>query len=144
MAGRDKRARLFQRAADQRLTTAEFLLNHGYYLDAVYLAGYAVECSLKALILRRTPRGQVPGMLRRLTAVGVKGHDYEYLKEIVKEQVGGRGKADREVLTQLTTNLQYVGLWSTDLRYQVGMLAPREAQQFLAAAKAIRDWCARS
>ena len=36
-----KEIRLFQRAADQRLTTAEFLLEHGYYLDAVYLAGDA-------------------------------------------------------------------------------------------------------
>ena len=38
----------------QRLTTAEFLLENGYNLDAMYLAGYTVECTLKALILRKS------------------------------------------------------------------------------------------
>ena len=47
-------SRDFQRAEGQRLTTAEFLLENGYNLDATYLAGYAVECSLKALILHLT------------------------------------------------------------------------------------------
>jgi hypothetical protein len=42
-------SRDFQRAAAQRLTTAEFLLLHRYNLDAMYLAGYTVECSLKDL-----------------------------------------------------------------------------------------------
>lgn len=41
----------FQRAAGQRFTTAEFLLRHRYALDAMYLAGYTIECTLKALIL---------------------------------------------------------------------------------------------
>ena len=47
---------MFQRAADQRLTTAAFLLENGFHLDAVYLGGYGIECGLKALILKRTPR----------------------------------------------------------------------------------------
>ena len=50
----------FWRAATQRLETATFLLESGSrkHLDAVYLAGYVVECALKALILnslRRNP-----------------------------------------------------------------------------------------
>ena len=38
-------ARDFWRAAAQRFTTAEFLLRNGYTLDALYLAGYSVECA---------------------------------------------------------------------------------------------------
>ena len=39
MADREKTVRLFQRAADQRLTTETFLMQHDFNLDAVYLAG---------------------------------------------------------------------------------------------------------
>src|SRR5436190_20872938 len=37
------------------LTTAEALLRQKLTLDAQYLAGYTVECSLKALILHLSP-----------------------------------------------------------------------------------------
>jgi HEPN domain-containing protein len=142
MAERAKEIRRFQRAADQRLATAEFLLEHDFELDAVYLAGYAVECSLKALILRWTPQRELAAMLERLTEAGAKGHDFEYLKGIVKDCRGGREKPDREVLGALGGLLPVVMSWSTDLRYEAGTIPAREAARFLAAARAIRDACA--
>ncbi len=144
MANREKEIRRFQRAADQRLTTADFLLENGFYLDAVYLAGYTVECSLKALILRWTPRREWEDMLERLVEAGAKGHRFEYLKGILKEQRENRETRDREVFKLLSENLRDVAAWSTDLRYQSGSIKPKEAQTFLAAAHLIRDWCARS
>ena len=45
----------FLKVAIQRLTTAEILLREKLTLDAQYLGGYTVECSLKALILHWTP-----------------------------------------------------------------------------------------
>lgn len=143
MANRDKDIRLFQRVADQRLTAAGYLLEH-FPVDAVYLAGYAVECAMKALVLRWTPRREFDAMLDRLTQVGAKGHDFEYLKGILKEQRRGRTKTDREILAALASHLKAVASWSTDLRYQVGTLDPKEAEKFFEAAKAIRDACARS
>lgn len=47
--------RRFHRVAFQRLEEAEVLFEAGYYNGSVYLAGYAVECMLKALILNSTP-----------------------------------------------------------------------------------------
>ena len=41
-------SRDFQKVAAQRLTTAETLLREKLTLDAQYLGGYTVECSLKA------------------------------------------------------------------------------------------------
>lgn len=38
------------KAADQRFTSAEFLLATPMRLDSIYLAGYTVGCALKALI----------------------------------------------------------------------------------------------
>jgi len=144
MTVQEKQIRRFRRAADQRLTTAEFLLKHGFDHDAVYLAGYTVECALKALVLRWTPRGEFLTVWGRLTQVGAKGHDFEYLKDILKERRSGRNKTDRAVLATLAVQLKQVATWSTDLRYQVGSLKPKEARQFVGAVRTIRDACARS
>ena len=74
----------FQRAARQRLSTAEFLLGNRYNLDAMYLAGYAVECTLKALILDATPTGHRAETLRMISS-GKKMHDTEVLGGILKD-----------------------------------------------------------
>ncbi|MCR4411061.1 MAG: hypothetical protein NUV77_01400, partial [Thermoguttaceae bacterium] len=68
----------FLRVATQRLTTAETLLRHKLTLDAQYLGGYVVECSLKALILHATPDADKPDKLKRITS-GVKMHRPEVL-----------------------------------------------------------------
>ncbi len=144
MLNHARQIRLFERAATQRLSAAEFLMTRaGMEMDAVYLAGYGVECSLKALILRQTPRAQFKRMLRDLTEVGAKGHSFEYLKGILKEQHRGRGRSDEDVLGKLARELKNVASWSTDLRYQVGTLKPKTAHAFFEAATAIRRICAR-
>jgi HEPN domain-containing protein len=43
-------ARLFRRCALQRFRESEVLFEAGYTTGAVYLAGYGVECILKALV----------------------------------------------------------------------------------------------
>ena len=61
-------SRDFPRVAGQRLTTAETLLREKLTLDAQYVGGYTVECSLKALILHLTPDANKPEKLNRITA----------------------------------------------------------------------------
>ena len=72
----------------QRLTTAEFLLNNGYNLDAVYLAGYTIECSLKALILAVTPLPARSTKLKSITS-GSRMHNAEVLKYSVQSNFVG-------------------------------------------------------
>ena len=48
-------ARLYYRCAFQRYEEAEILFEAGYTTGAVYLAGYGVECVLKALVLTVVP-----------------------------------------------------------------------------------------
>ena len=43
----------FQKLADMRVREAKVLLDAGEYDGAYYLAGYGVECALKACILKR-------------------------------------------------------------------------------------------
>jgi len=46
----------FQRLSDERLAEAKLLLTAGKWSGAYYLAGYAVECALKAAILALVER----------------------------------------------------------------------------------------
>ena len=41
----------FRRVAKQRFLSAEYLERGGYNLDAIYLAGYSVECILERVSL---------------------------------------------------------------------------------------------
>jgi len=43
-----------------RITEARVLLNAGHYAGAYYLAGYSVECALKACISRKVKRYDFP------------------------------------------------------------------------------------
>src|SRR6266566_5254985 len=51
-------ARIFYRAAKQRFSDAQLLLKHNRTTSAVYLAGYGIECMLKALLLESVPESQ--------------------------------------------------------------------------------------
>lgn len=50
----------FKRLADIRLAEAQILLDNGKFDGAFYLAGYAVECGLKACIANQTRPGDFP------------------------------------------------------------------------------------
>jgi len=123
-------SRDFQRAAAQRLTTAEFLLKYGYTLDAMYLAGYAVECTLKALILQATPVKDRQKTLRKISA-GKKMHEPEILGSILKD-------LGRSIPLDLVKRFRRSG-WSTALRYETGRKDTGETRGFLRTAKRTID-----
>jgi HEPN domain-containing protein len=80
-------ARRFYRAAKQRFDDALLLLEMERTTAAVYLAGYSVECMLKALILSAVPQTHEEELLGMLH--GVRAHDYEWLLHLYAEK-GGR------------------------------------------------------
>ncbi len=121
----------FQRAALQRLTTAEFLLRNGYNLDAFYLGGYTVECTLKALILEKTPAAEQPDTLIKISS-GNKMHNAEILGGILRD-------LKCPIPLKLVTRLRRSG-WSTALRYESGRTDTGETRAFLKNARATYDW----
>jgi hypothetical protein len=59
----------FLKVALQRLSAAEEIMESlRLTLEAQYIGGYSVECSLKALILEKTPELERPAMLDRLNS----------------------------------------------------------------------------
>lgn len=75
---RSKEARRFYRCAKQRLVEAQVLQNASMPTGAVYLAGYSVECILKALLFSVVPAAQteaVPGSFLELALMATIGSE---------------------------------------------------------------------
>jgi len=126
-------ARLFYRCAFQRHEDSQVLFLRGdRTTGAVYLAGYGVECMLKALILAALAPAPRAEMLQSFR--GARTHDYEWLRTQYLENGGAR--FPREVNAAFTL----VNDWSTDLRYLPRTLKADEAEGFLSAAASILRW----
>jgi HEPN domain-containing protein len=133
---RSRDARRFYRAAARRFEEARFLLDKGDFTTAaVYLAGYAVECSLKALILVNEPTANNLTTLDSFK--GTKAHSFEWLKE---QLVARRVRVDAKTHQALTT----VGTWTTHLRYDPQTYSRKEAEVFLKTAEEILVWTKRT
>jgi hypothetical protein len=117
--------------AGQRLTTAETLLREKLTLDAQYFGGYTIECSLKALILHKTPDLDKSDMLTRITA-GAKMHRPEVL-------LGELRKFGVSLPLEIAKRMRQFD-WTTDLRYETGRRDTGRTIGFLKTAKAIYNW----
>ena len=133
----DCNPRTFWRAASQRLQTANLLLKSRVYLDAVYLAGYAVECALKALILDRTPAASRREVCKELTS-GARSHNFDVLTESLRAKGCPPPANIRGLLDSLSDE------WRTDLRYVGALIPHREAEQFLERVQSVYEWVQRS
>lgn len=128
---RDPSARRYYRVAYQRLEDALILLRMDRLQAAIYLAGYAVECILKALILSQTPatrRRQVLASFR-----GAIAHNITWLRERLDAALG-------RLPVEVARQLSFVSGWSTDLRYEPGAGNPEDAREFLQAAQHVLNW----
>ena len=124
-------SRDFQRAAAHRHIAAEALFGLTLGLDARYLGGYTVECSLKALILELTLSAAFAERLEKITT-GAKMHSPDTLIGILREQ---------GVILPLELGKRIRRFeWSTSLRYESGRRDLGETRGFLKTAKAVCDW----
>lgn len=131
----DSTPQSYIRAASLRKETADLLaspsLRRG--LDAVYLAGYAAECALKALILERTSKNRREATLDEISA-GAKAHDLQKLRNaLILRGVS----VPREVWEAIDRICEE---WSTDLRYVAKIPPEREVAQFLKRVDVVLDW----
>jgi HEPN domain-containing protein len=127
--------RLMMKAAEQRLTSGKVLFHGKAFLDAMYLAGYGIECSLKALLLARTPKSKRAKILTQAFQ-GKAGHSFENLKALL----GRQGVA---FPMDISKQLRKVTSWSTDLRYRVGRGSSEDSREFIAAVEKIITWARR-
>lgn len=129
---RPTEARLYYRAAKQRYDDAELLLEAKRTTGAVYLAGYTVECFLKALVLAQVAAGLRQRLLHEFR--GNRAHNLEWLGSLYREHV--------RVAIPLDVNrhISRVASWTTDLRYATGSLKKQDADEFMESVVAISLW----
>ena len=137
-----KHVRLFRRAAERRLDDARFLAKSGEVermTGAVYLAGYAVECGLKALLLSRTPAARQAGLMNDSGGPfrGKRGHDVRALRIRCEAAGTPLPAAERDRLLELHR-------WDTDMRYNPADTDADEAAVFLDAAGTFLQFVKRS
>ena len=125
-------ARDFLRVARQRLDVAAEIMHYlRRNLEAQYIGGYSVECSLKSLILEKTPSESLDQTLQKLTR-GAQGHRPEVL-------LGRLRDLGVSLNLQLTRRMRRFD-WTTDLRYEIGRRDTGETKALLKTAEAIYRW----
>jgi hypothetical protein len=129
---RSKDARLFYRCSFQRFEESQILLRAGYTTGAVYLAGYAIECILKSLILSAVSRKKADGVLQSFR--GQRAHDYQWLRSMCFPKGGAR------LPTEVKHSFTLVDGWSTEMRYSPLLLKIEDADSFLKATDVILRW----
>jgi HEPN domain-containing protein len=125
-------ARLFSRCAYQRFEDAEVLLRNGRSTGAVYLAGYGVECILKALILESSAPAESRAMLGSFR--GRAAHNLEWLRAQYRRAKGA------PFPLEVTRSFTLVLGWTTEMRYKPGSMSAEDAETFLSAAAEIIKW----
>jgi len=100
-----------QTLAEERLTDAQVLLSNGRFGAAFYLAGYVIECALKACIAKLTKAEDFP----------IKNSNTVYIHDL-KKLAGAAGV--EAAIAQLAkndkafeTNWAFMTVWSEETRY---------------------------
>ena len=103
-----------QALSELRLKEANALLSAGFPEGAYYLAGYAVECALKACIAKRTQEHDFPD---KKLADKTYTHDLERL--IDAAELSDSFKKDKTSNRRLEMEWEYVRRWSEQSRYEL-------------------------
>jgi HEPN domain-containing protein len=106
-----------QRLAELRIREAKCLLDNKFFEGAYYLAGYAIECALKACIAKKTKEHDFPDL--DLVRDSYK-HDLQSLLRTagLEPALKDEAKANPNLARYWDT----VSKWSVDVRYEAGGL----------------------
>lgn len=126
-------ARSYYQSAWQRFEDGQILLRNDRGTGAIYLAGYGVECILKALILNSiASENERRGQLAEFR--GARAHNFDWLRRLYHQHGGP------DLPPEVRRALVYVNTWETELRYQPGLSNPREAGDFMKETNVILNW----
>lgn len=127
-------ARVYYIPARRRLEDARILLDNNRRDGARYLAGFAVECLLKALILAQSTPRQRPTLVTRLK--GEFGHDLDALRKEIARRGLHPGDAELQAFRRLAT-------WDNNDRYDPQLQSQEVAEATCTAAELLFGWADR-
>lgn len=103
-----------QQLADERARDADALLAAGRWSAAYYLAGYAVECALKACIAKRTQQYDFPDR-----DIALKCYTHKIEELVLHAQLKGQRDAATTANAALANNWLTAGGWTEHARYKL-------------------------
>ncbi len=103
----------FQDLADLRIAEAECLFHNGLFEGAYYLAGYSVECGLKACIAKLTKQYDFPDRNTKDTH-----YVHDFVKLVKTAGLSAILEADCTAKPDLDANWVIVRKWREDSRYE--------------------------
>ena len=126
----------FQRLTELRVKEASVLAKSGNQQGAYYLAGFAVECALKACIAKKTRRHDFPPSPN--LARGVYSHDLGDLLKLA-------GLADqlydeKNTNDKLWKNWGIIKEWRVDCRYETSGLNGSDMIDALNSQDGVLNW----
>jgi HEPN domain-containing protein len=118
-----------QRLTNIRLREARALLWSGNYCGAYYLAGYAIECALKACIARETKEFEFPDKKRANEA-------FEHSPEKLIKTAKLDGQLNRQLNAEpnFVQYWQLIKAWSVESRYET-TITQAEARDLITAVE---------
>jgi HEPN domain-containing protein len=118
----------FKKLVKLRLKEARMLLDNECYEGAYYLAGYAVECALKACIAKKTKRFEFPPKPEFVR--DLYKHDLTHLVKMAGLELDL--KAEMKSVVNFESNWGIVKDWSEQVRYEVEV-SDKQALDFYSA-----------
>jgi hypothetical protein len=116
----------FQQLAEGRLLDAQTLIEARRFTGAFYLAGYAVECALKACIAKQTRQYDFPD--RTTTA---QSYTHDFAKLIQASKLDGAFRERLSADPAFAVNWALMSDWSVESRY--AEVAESASRAFLVA-----------
>lgn len=116
-----------QQLSRLRVRDAKALLNAGGYAGAYYLAGYSVECAIKAAIAKETRRHDFPN---KTLAQNSWTHDLKKLLQTAN--LWRQLEIDMEKNPELGLNWAVTKEWTEESRYALGTSHKQAADLYLA------------
>lgn len=104
----------FQKLSGLRVSEARVLLDSKRFEGAYYLAGYAVECALKACIAKKTKRYDFPPNEKAIREY----YTHELEKLVKGADLGAALKAKEDSDVQFKLNWAVVKGWKEQARYE--------------------------
>lgn len=125
-------ARRFYQVARQRYEDAQYLLEAERTTGAIYLAGYGIECMLKALVLSILARWKRVELLASFR--GSRAHDFDWL---MSRYFRNGGQEPPNVVAEA---LSLAKSWTVEIRYEAKTASETEATEFMEAAEKVMSW----
>jgi HEPN domain-containing protein len=126
----------FQRLADLRARDAGSLSKSGNQQGAYYLAGYAVECALKACIAKKTRRHEFPPKRKYIDEI------YQHDLNILLKRAGLEEQLDKDMQANeaLAANWNTVKVWTEESRYRVSGLGGKDLYAAITGTDGVLPW----